>query len=86
MFANFVITIAPPLQTIALPQDGIVREGDGTMTAWVTSDRRRFTKRIVKTGLMRDGFIEILEGVKLGELVATDGSLFISNQYTNASQ
>ena len=33
-----------------IPLDGVVREGDGTMTAWVTTDRRRFTKRTVKIG------------------------------------
>jgi membrane fusion protein, heavy metal efflux system len=67
-----------------VPQDGVVREGDGTMTVWVTEDRRKFIKRIVKTGLVRDGFTEILDGLKPGELVATDGSLFIANQFTNA--
>ena len=36
--------------------DGVVREGDGTMTVWVTSDRHRFTKRTVKIGLQHDGF------------------------------
>jgi cobalt-zinc-cadmium efflux system membrane fusion protein len=46
-------------------------EGDGTMTAWVTNDRRRFTQRPVKIGMQRDGFRQILEGLQLGELVAT---------------
>jgi membrane fusion protein, heavy metal efflux system len=84
MFATFVITIAPPQRAMALPQDGIVREGDGSMTVWVTTDRKRFIKRVVKIGLTHQGFTEILDGLKPGELVATDGSLFIANQYTNA--
>jgi len=84
MFAVFTITVAPPKRSLAVPQDGVVREGDGTMTVWVTADRRKFIKRIVKTGLVRDGFTEILDGLKGGELVATDGSLFIANQFTNA--
>jgi len=84
MFANFEITIASPKRSLAVPRDGVVREGDGTMTAWVTTDRRTYTKRIVKTGLTRDGYVEILEGLKAGELVVTEGSLFISNQYANA--
>ena len=86
MFATFEITIAPPKRSLAVPQDGIVREGDGTMTVWVTVDRRKFTKRIVKTGLINAGFTEIREGLKEGELVATDGSLFIANQNANAGQ
>ncbi len=86
MFANFTITIAPPKHAPAVPQDGIVREGDGTMTVWVTADRRKFTKRIVRTGLSHAGFVEILDGLKPGELVATGGSLFIANQFTNAGR
>ncbi len=86
MFATFVITVGEPRTSLAVPADGVVREGDGTMTVWVTTDRRKFTKRVVQTGLARDGFTEIREGVKAGELVATDGSLFIANQFTNAGQ
>ena len=84
MFANFTITVAPPKRALAAPQDSIVREGDGAMTVWVTEDRHKFTKRVVKTGLSHGGFVEILDGLKPGELVATEGSLFIANQYTNA--
>jgi membrane fusion protein, heavy metal efflux system len=84
MFATFVITIARPKRALSVPQDGVVREGDGSMTVWVTADRRKYIKRIVKTGLAHQGFMEIREGLQPGELVATDGSLFIANQYTNA--
>jgi cobalt-zinc-cadmium efflux system membrane fusion protein len=86
MFANFIITVAAPKRSLAVPQDGLVREGDGTMTVWVTTDRHKFIKRVVKTGLAHDGFIEIIDGLQLGELIATDGSLFIANQFTNAAK
>jgi cobalt-zinc-cadmium efflux system membrane fusion protein len=49
------------------------------MTVWITSDRRRFTQRAVKIGMQKDGYREILEGVQAGELVATDGAVFLSN-------
>jgi cobalt-zinc-cadmium efflux system membrane fusion protein len=62
-----------------------VREGDGTMTAWVTADRRRFTQRVVKTAKERDGYRQILDGVQAGELVATEGALFLSNALAIAS-
>jgi membrane fusion protein, heavy metal efflux system len=85
MFANFVIGVAPPVRSPAIPLNGVVREGDGTMTAWVTADRRRFTQRVVRIGEERDGYRQILEGVKVGELVATDGALFLSNELATAS-
>ncbi len=50
MFANFVISVGAPMRSPAIPIDGVVREGDGTMTIWVTADRRRFTRRTVKIG------------------------------------
>jgi cobalt-zinc-cadmium efflux system membrane fusion protein len=80
MFANFVIRVGGPTRSPAVPVDGVVREGDGTMTIWVTADRRRFTRRTVKIGEQRDGYRQILDGVKSGELVATEGAIFLSNE------
>jgi cobalt-zinc-cadmium efflux system membrane fusion protein len=86
MFANFVIRVGEPVRSPAIPQDGVVREGDGTMTAWVTADRRRFTRRTIKVGLVRDGYDQILEGIQAGDLVATEGALFLSNAITIAAR
>jgi cobalt-zinc-cadmium efflux system membrane fusion protein len=86
MFANFVIRTGAPMRSVAVPVDGVVREGDGTMTVWVTADRRRFTQRAVKVGLLRDGYYQILEGLQAGELVATEGALFLSNALAIAAR
>jgi membrane fusion protein, heavy metal efflux system len=85
MFANFVIRVGPPVRSVGIPLDGVVREGDGTMTVWVTADRRRFTRRTVKIGGQHNGYRQILEGVQVGELVATEGALFLSNALATAS-
>jgi cobalt-zinc-cadmium efflux system membrane fusion protein len=79
MFATFTIRTGDPVRSLAVPLDGVVREGDGTMTTWVTSDRRRFRQRTVKIGMQKDGRRQILEGLQPGELVATDGAVFLSN-------
>jgi cobalt-zinc-cadmium efflux system membrane fusion protein len=86
MFANFVISTGAPMHAVAVPVDGLVREGDGTMTVWVTADRRRFTMRPVKVGLLRDGYYQILDGLQPGELVATEGALFLSNALAIAAR
>jgi cobalt-zinc-cadmium efflux system membrane fusion protein len=86
MFANFVIRVGPPVRSPGIPLDGVVREGDGTMTVWITADRRRFTRRTVKIGAQHDGYRQIVEGVQLGELAATEGALFLSNALATASQ
>src|SRR5215469_13475662 len=86
MFANFVIRTGVPMRSVAVPVDGVVREGDGTMTVWVTADRRRFTQRAVKVGILRNGYYQILEGLQAGELVATEGALFLSNALAIAAR
>jgi cobalt-zinc-cadmium efflux system membrane fusion protein len=80
MFASFVIRVGDPAHSLAVPAEGVVREGDGTMTVWVTSDSRHFIKRTVKIGLQQDGWDQILEGLSPGETVVTDGAVFLSNK------
>lgn len=79
MFADFTIGVGAPMRSPAVPLAGVVREGNGTQTIWVTADRRSFTKRTVKIGQQAGGYRQILEGVQVGELVATDGAIFLSN-------
>jgi cobalt-zinc-cadmium efflux system membrane fusion protein len=82
MFANFVINTGSPVTATAIPVDAVVREGDGTMTVWVTTDRHTFTQRQVKIGLQHDGYDQIVDGLKPGELVVTDNAVFLDNMLT----
>jgi cobalt-zinc-cadmium efflux system membrane fusion protein len=80
MFATFLIQTGEPVQSASIPLDGVVREGDGTLSMWVVgSDPHVFTHRSVKIGLQQDGYDQILEGVKPGETVAVNGAIFLSN-------
>jgi multidrug efflux pump subunit AcrA (membrane-fusion protein) len=79
MLADFSVEVQKPVQSVALPENGVVREGDGTMTAWVTTDRKHFTQKIVKTGLRENGEVQILDGLNAGELAVTDGAIFLDN-------
>jgi len=80
MIASFTIQVHGPVQSAAVPANALVREGDGTMTAWVTVDRRHFTQKVVKVGQgERDGMRQILDGLRSGELVVSDGAVFLSN-------
>jgi membrane fusion protein, heavy metal efflux system len=80
MFASFVIRVGDAARSLAVPAEGVVREGDGTMTVWVTKDSHHFSKRTVKTGLAQDGWTQILEGLSPDETVVTDGAVFLSNK------
>jgi cobalt-zinc-cadmium efflux system membrane fusion protein len=80
MYASFVIRVGDPVTSLAVPADGVVREGDGTMSVWITTDSRRFVKRIVSIGLRQDGWVQILDGLQPGETVVTEGAVFLSNK------
>jgi cobalt-zinc-cadmium efflux system membrane fusion protein len=79
MLASFTIQVGAAVESIAMPMNGVVRNGDGTFAAWVTTDRHRFTQRILKLGLQQDGQYQVLQGLQRGELAVTDGAVFISN-------
>jgi membrane fusion protein, heavy metal efflux system len=79
MLANFVIRVDAPVEATAIAANGVVREPDGTIAAWVTTDRHKFTERIIKVGLRQDGRVQVLDGLKRGELVVSDGAVFLSN-------
>jgi cobalt-zinc-cadmium efflux system membrane fusion protein len=79
MLANFVIRVHDPVEATAIPANGVVREADGTMTAWVTTDRHHFAQRIIKVGLRKDDRVQVLDGLQRGELVVADDAVFLSN-------
>jgi membrane fusion protein, heavy metal efflux system len=85
MFGDFTISIGEPIRSPTVPLAGVVREGDGTQTVWVTADRRRFTRRTVKIGDQHGNYRQIVEGLQPGELVATEGAVFLSNMVTIAA-
>jgi membrane fusion protein, heavy metal efflux system len=85
MFAHFVIVTGAPVRATAVPVDGVVREGDGTMTVWITTDHRRFAQRQVKVGLTHQRYDQILAGLNQGELVVTEGAVFLDNMLTPIS-
>ena len=79
MLAEFAVRVQDGVQATAIPASGVVREPDGTMSAWVTKDRHHFSQRTIKTGLRTDDQVQILEGLQRGELVVSDGAVFLSN-------
>jgi cobalt-zinc-cadmium efflux system membrane fusion protein len=79
MFASFVIVTGEPLNAAAVPLDAVVREGDGTTTVWVTTDRHHFTRRAVRIGVQHAGYDQVLKGVQPGEQVVTKGAIFLDN-------
>jgi membrane fusion protein, heavy metal efflux system len=80
MFANLSIKIGDTYSAPGVPASSIYREGDGELTVWTTKDDRRFSRKFVKTGESRDGFVQILSGLKPGDKVVSDGALILTKR------
>lgn len=85
MLATFVIHTGAPVSAPALPLNAVVRNGDGSMSIWVTYDDRHFTRRTVTLGQQQDGFDQVVSGVKPGERVVSNGAVFLSNMANAAA-
>ena len=85
MFASFVIQVGAAASSVGVPLAGVVREGDGTMSVWVTADGHHFTQRTVTIGITKNGFHQILTGLNAGEKVVIDGAIFLSNMVSAAA-
>lgn len=62
---------------LVVPEQAVVLRPAGSVVYVPTGES--VTERVVKQGIVRDGEIEILEGVKLGETVVVDGAGMLSN-------
>lgn len=79
MLASFSIRVEDTVRAVAVPANAVVREADGANTVWTTSDRRHFTQRTVRVGQRDKDRVQVLSGLKEGELVVSDGTIFLSN-------
>ena len=50
-------------------------------TVWIKIDETTFEQRMVKTGSENSYFIEILSGIKDGEIIVTSGAYLISSEF-----
>jgi cobalt-zinc-cadmium efflux system membrane fusion protein len=76
MFATFRILTSADSQSPGVPQSAIVYEGE-TAHVWVVRADNEIVIRPIRVGRTSDGFVEVLEGLRVGERVVTQGSLFI---------
>jgi cobalt-zinc-cadmium efflux system membrane fusion protein len=76
MFATFSISTGADVSAPAVPQSGVVYEGDKAHV-WVLRDDGLIALRDIKAGRVQDGMVEVREGLATGEKIVTSGSLFI---------
>jgi cobalt-zinc-cadmium efflux system membrane fusion protein len=86
MLVDYTIRTAEPARHIAVPEDAVVREGDGSMVIFSTRDGLSFTRHPVTLGEPQDGYFPVLSGLSPHEQIAAEGALFLSNALTLQSQ
>jgi cobalt-zinc-cadmium efflux system membrane fusion protein len=77
MFASFRIASLNS-SVLTVPQRAVVRDNERKVV-WVLRDGKELVRRVVETGVERDGWVEIRSGVEAGDRVVSDGALFVSN-------
>lgn len=79
MLVTGTVETQAPFDALAVPESAIVREGDGTLTAWVTKDGRTFSQRTLQTGIEEGRQVQIISGLHASERVVTDGGIYLDN-------
>lgn len=64
---------------LSVPKSAVLLEK--MKTVWVQKDATTFEQRMVKTGTENKYFVEILSGIKAGEIIVTSGAYLISSEF-----
>jgi multidrug efflux pump subunit AcrA (membrane-fusion protein) len=79
MFADVEIVTAIRDDVLTVPESALQTDGENQIVFVALADRR-FERREVKRGLERAGRVEILEGLKPGETIVTEGSFILKSE------
>lgn len=79
MFADVEIVTTVLDNVLIIPDHALETEGDQQIV-FVALDGNRFEKRVVKPGLEQSGHVQILEGVKAGETIVTEGGFILKSE------
>ena len=83
MFADVEI-VTTILQDVLLVRDSALQTDGDDQIVFVALDGNRFEKRVVKLGLEQQGQVQVVEGVKAGEKVVTEGSFILKSEMLKA--
>jgi membrane fusion protein, heavy metal efflux system len=82
MFASFRIITGADRTSPAVPTSAVVYEGD-TAHVWLANDKAKTLEiRPIRIGLIYEGMVQVLDGLKSGDEVVTAGAVFIDRAFT----
>ncbi|MBK8698780.1 MAG: efflux RND transporter periplasmic adaptor subunit [Saprospiraceae bacterium] len=77
-----LVTVIPEKslnKLLAVPKSAVLLEK--MKTVWVLAHENTFEQRMVKTGAENNNWIEIVSGLKEGDIIVTEGSYLISSEF-----
>ena len=72
MFADVSVKTKEISDMLAIPTSAIY-DDDGTPVTYVQTEGEAFERRFIKTGIQDQGYTQILDGIRVGERVVTEG-------------
>ena len=78
VFAKVSIGVAQGQGGLTVPASAVQREGERTV-AFVALGQTEFQEREVRLGAESGGYYEVLDGLKLGEAVVTEGAFLVKS-------
>lgn len=76
----YVVIKRPFQHTLTLPIDAVIRDGKGAV-AWMSIGDNYFKHVMVETGIESNDRIEILSGLKEGDVVVMTGTYLLHSEY-----
>jgi cobalt-zinc-cadmium efflux system membrane fusion protein len=76
MFADFGIDTGPASTALAAPEDAVIYEGQSAHV-WLARPDHTLVLQQVRLGRSAGGLVEVLDGLRPGDRIATSGALFI---------
>ena len=79
MFADVEIVTTVTEGVLVISDKALQTNGEEVIV-FIALDATKFEKRVVKLGMEQHGRVQVLEGVKAGEKVVTDGSFILKSE------
>jgi cobalt-zinc-cadmium efflux system membrane fusion protein len=84
LFVDIVIHDKATQDTLVVPTAAVLYDDDNSPFVYLRVGDGKFSQRSVKAGVQRGDDLQILEGLKEGDVVVSQGSVFL--QFANTSQ
>ena len=80
MFATVTLLLGTSREVPVIPAKALQIEGDRQLV-YIAADDTSFVKRYVRVGRQQDSLVEILDGLKPGERIVSDGAFAVKSEF-----